>query len=230
MDLNFLFFDKEGRACCGVEGTMFISTAYVPRESDARWMDVELTSGTMARIPLEGPGARIKVVGAIERADLSILSTRINHILVSMIIPDMDTPTGDRFHEWVRKEVAKALDDLAVRTGYDEEALVKAVEGNISYEWVERELEPYVNDTRRTGLIAEGVYSEEPETRDDGGLVVTNDGFAWLVIGRKEASRLFDLKLAKVHKLYDDGSDALIEDKGDLLEHRGRFAIEMGNV
>lgn len=230
MNLNFLFFDKEGRACCGVEGAMFISTVYVPKESDARWMDVEITSGTMARIPLEGPGARIKVVGAIERADLSILSTRINHVLVSMIIPDMDTPAGDRFHEWARKEVTKALDDLAVRTGYDEGDLVKAVEGNISYEWVERELAPYVNDTRRTGLIADGVHCHGSKPGEESGIIVTNDGFAWLVIGRNEASRIFDLGLTEVYRLYDDGSDALIEDKRDLLGHRGRFAIELGNV
>ena len=58
---------------------------------------------------------------------------------------------------------------------------------------------------------------------------ILKDGFIWLEMGRDEAESLFRLDV-EIYKLYDDGSESLVETMMDIIKHDGAFGIEVGYI
>lgn len=59
---------------------------------------------------------------------------------------------------------------------------------------------------------------------------VTKDGFIWLVVKKKTAIALFENEDTEIYKLYEDDSEAAIENLMDFQQHNGEFGIELGNI
>lgn len=60
-------------------------------------------------------------------------------------------------------------------------------------------------------------------------LRITKDGFLWLVVSRSEAKGIFFDKEREVYKLYDDGSEGLVESYEDIRRHGDCFGVEVGS-
>lgn len=60
-------------------------------------------------------------------------------------------------------------------------------------------------------------------------LRITKDGFLWLIVSKSEAKGIFFDKNREVYKLYDDGSEGLVESYEDIRRHNSSFGVEIGN-
>lgn len=53
-----------------------------------------------------------------------------------------------------------------------------------------------------------------------------DDGFVWKILTKEEARVLYGTM--EVYKLYDDGSEGLVESEEEIESHGGQFGIEVG--
>lgn len=62
---------------------------------------------------------------------------------------------------------------------------------------------------------------------------VTDDGFVWKLIDKEKAKKILMLSLFELYVLYNDGSESLIENFGDLddaFDNGDKVGIEVGRI
>lgn len=237
IELKFLYQlprteESNGTMVFKVMGSMFIHTVSIP-----------VTTGPVDRVICglrNGKTGWIKVSedymvmedinNVMFQVEMSILNEKLPYLLKAFMMPPMKEMTGDDYEVWAKSEMDMILGNIAGWYGTCRDVL------NYNCPRIKyiRPADLFISDVtschkeEAIGLVNYQKPELEPAKGDN--VVVTDDGFVWMVISKDEAYRLFDLEEREIYRLYDDDSDAIIESEDQIDTHDGRFAIEVGKV
>ena len=237
IELKFLYQlprteESNGTMVFKVMGSMFIHTVSIP-----------VTTGPVDRVICglrNGKTGWIKVSedymvmedinNVMFHVEMSILNEKLPYLLKAFMMPPMREMTGDDYEVWAKSEMDMILGNIAGWYGTCRDVL----NDNCPRIKYIRPADLFISDVtschkeEAIGLVHYQKPDLEPAKGDN--VVVTDDGFVWMVISKDEAYRLFDLEEREIYRLYDDNSDAIIESEDQIDTHEGRFAIEVGKV
>lgn len=237
IELKFLYQlprteESNGTMVFKVMGSMFIDTVSAPVDTRTTGrIGCRLRNGEEGWIGVSEDFPALEDLGhVLFSTEMSILRDKVPLLLRALMLPTVRALTGDDLVAWAESEERRIIDDLASWYGISTDALRSFIDNPGPL----RPVDLFMADIARyakeeaIGLVHYQKPELEPAKGDN--VVVTDDGFVWMVISKDEAYRLFDLEKREIYRLYDDDSDAIIESEDQIDTHEGRFAIEVGKV